>query len=186
MRRAEKHRRMVGWRRRREICPETSSGGWGRTAWGIRPWLAASAGASGVRARCLVRASESRCGRAAIAAAAAPGVRRAGESAEPPPPSPCSPKGRRCFNLPRETDRGWRERRSCRGAARVGRGMRDRRADPAVIDHCGRRRREPARPPPHRLRIRRGARRLRPPHRRAAWRSNAARQGRGDRDRSRL
>ena len=45
---------------------------------------------------------------------------------------------------------------------------------------------QPARPPAHRLQLRVGAGRLRPPDRRAAWRGHAARRIRGNRNRSRL
>ena len=92
----------------------------------------------------------------------------------PPAAFPPAPRGRRGVNLSHQTDRGRRERRGRNGAAGVGRGMRDRRADPAVIDHGGRRRREPAGTAAGRLRVRRCACRVRSSHRRTAWPSDAA------------
>ena len=55
-----------------------------------------------------------------------------------------------------------------------------------LVDHGGRRSSEFARPPPDRLRIRRGSRGLCPPHRCAARPGDAARQNHGNRHRSRL
>jgi hypothetical protein len=123
--------------------------------------------------------------RAAIAAAAAPGV--CGARGGSPKASVRGSARRRPYDLPREIDRKWRQRRSGVRASNVGRGVRDRRAGPDVIDHGVRRRHcESAGPPASRLRIRARARRLCPPDCRAAWPSDAPRQGRGNRNRTRL